>query len=617
MDLDPFEARLEFLNLLSKVNASQHSIHKVGNFAMRNKNLYEDLYSCILEEMDQYSHKARFSGYIDLVRKNLASIISKVTPSGPKGDVNVAATRKVLDTWRTRKIFSESVIEQVQTPLLSRGLATKAPTAEAGLTQDDIIRRMEEDRERHKRIREEIWIRPQDEDVDGEFSQHWDDVSDMDEKDYEELVAENAKHLPGFPWTEEFDRWRSQGSKGSASALTFGSNMPAGGVPKRRKLPPMTKLSAPERTQTAQNPVAARPTAPPIPNFTKFALPQQPAANKPTISATTITTTATVINTSVTKSTRPITVTSQSSAPPSAAPPPSTNTAPPLTLKSYVEATKSPIRRLSTASSSSSISSVPTTDPNSSLSSSPMSYLAAPSPPAAPAAPAAPTAPTAPTAPVPPRLPPPPRTETTAAASSAAPPAQQAQAQAPSLNTPRATVPTLTSLSNAGSTHVPPTGAANSSNHSINHAQQLGDGGRGGGKGYGGREPSPPTPTSTTATSTPATSTSTTPASSGGSRLSLQQYLQQQRLLRTSNSSAPPSSSSSSSTSTAATSTPALTAPTSPPPPPPLLSQPASPPLDSPDVSAAAAAAAGYFPVPASSGRRPSSHGRSHSSSFS
>ena len=53
MDMDPFEARLEFGALLSRLNASQHSIQKVGNFAMKNRDLYEDLYNCITEELEK------------------------------------------------------------------------------------------------------------------------------------------------------------------------------------------------------------------------------------------------------------------------------------------------------------------------------------------------------------------------------------------------------------------------------------------------------------------------------------------------------------------------------------------------------------------------------------
>ncbi|KAF9136455.1 hypothetical protein BGX30_011176 [Mortierella sp. GBA39] len=227
MEVDPFEARLEFLSLLGKLNASQHSIQKVGNFAMKNRKLHEDLYNCIIEELEQtkslntrmnifyvldsichQSHKAGFHGYIDLIQKNLPKIIECVTPSGPKGNVNVAGTKKILELWRVRKLFSDSALDKVEKPLLARELGANAPASfDTGFTKDDILKRMDEDRERHKRIREEIWIRPSEEDPGAEFLQYWDDVSDLDEVDYEDMEAENEKYLPGYPWDLEFDRF--------------------------------------------------------------------------------------------------------------------------------------------------------------------------------------------------------------------------------------------------------------------------------------------------------------------------------------------------------------------------------------------------------------------------
>jgi CTD kinase subunit gamma len=50
---DPFECRLTFLSLLNKLNASQQAIQKVANYAMRHRKLSEDLYSCIIEELEQ------------------------------------------------------------------------------------------------------------------------------------------------------------------------------------------------------------------------------------------------------------------------------------------------------------------------------------------------------------------------------------------------------------------------------------------------------------------------------------------------------------------------------------------------------------------------------------
>ncbi|KAF9121337.1 hypothetical protein BGW39_010597 [Mortierella sp. 14UC] len=162
----------------------------------------------VLDSICHQSHKAGFSGYIDLIQKNLPRIIECVTPSGPKGNVNVAGTKKILELWRVRKLFSESALDKVEKPLLSRELGANAPASfDTGFTKDDILKRMDEDRERHKRIREEIWIRPSDEDPGAEFLQYWDEVSDLDEVDYEDMEAENEKYLPEYPWDLEFDRF--------------------------------------------------------------------------------------------------------------------------------------------------------------------------------------------------------------------------------------------------------------------------------------------------------------------------------------------------------------------------------------------------------------------------
>ncbi|GJJ75598.1 CTD kinase subunit gamma [Entomortierella parvispora] len=227
MDVDPFEARMEFLGLLGKLNASQHSILKVGNFAMRNRNLYEDLYSCITEELEktpsinarmnilyvldsicQQSLKAHFAGYTDLLQRGLSKVIDLVAPAGAKGNVNVAGTKKILEMWKTRKIFPANVLDKVMQSLSSRDLgASVLVTSDTGFSKDDILRRMDEDRERHKRIREEIWIRPPEEAPEDEFLESWNDTSDIEDVDYEDMECENEKYLAGYPWPLEFDRF--------------------------------------------------------------------------------------------------------------------------------------------------------------------------------------------------------------------------------------------------------------------------------------------------------------------------------------------------------------------------------------------------------------------------
>ncbi|KAF9435016.1 hypothetical protein BGZ76_007029 [Entomortierella beljakovae] len=278
MEMDPFEARLEFLSLLGKLNASQYSIQKVGNFAMRNRNLHEDLYSCIVEELEQapsinakmnifyvldsicqQSHKAGFSGYIDLIQRNLPKIIDTVTPSGPKGNVNVAGTKKVLEIWRIKKLFQENVIDNVEIPLLSRNLGVSGTAnTDAAFSKDDILKRMDEDRERHKRIREEIWIRPNDEDAHAEFLQNWEETSDLEDNDYEDIEAENEKYIPNYPWNLEFDRFLpSPGilKSKSSSETVADASIDTSAATKR--------LTSPEGTVTVSSTSARSTAAPP------------------------------------------------------------------------------------------------------------------------------------------------------------------------------------------------------------------------------------------------------------------------------------------------------------------------------------------------------------------
>lgn len=72
---DPFECRLMFSALLTKLNASQQAIQKVANYAMRHKNLSEDLYSCIIEVLEQVRNFSFFFFFKDCWGKGLFFIV--------------------------------------------------------------------------------------------------------------------------------------------------------------------------------------------------------------------------------------------------------------------------------------------------------------------------------------------------------------------------------------------------------------------------------------------------------------------------------------------------------------------------------------------------------------
>ncbi|RUS15185.1 CTD kinase subunit gamma CTK3-domain-containing protein [Endogone sp. FLAS-F59071] len=218
-EVDPFECRLNFISLLNKLNASQQSIYKVASYAMRYRRQSEDLYSCILEELEKAtinarlnilyvldslciaSQKSHFAGYVDLVRRDLQKVIIAVVPNDAKGSVNLASTKKVLANWKQKGIFPTSDIEQAERPLTTREIKSQESSND-GFSKNDILKRMDEDRERHKRLREDVWIRPADETGDAEFEQAWSSTADLDDYDYEVMMLENFKYRPRYPWAE-------------------------------------------------------------------------------------------------------------------------------------------------------------------------------------------------------------------------------------------------------------------------------------------------------------------------------------------------------------------------------------------------------------------------------
>ncbi|CAO3651111.1 unnamed protein product [Mucor hiemalis] len=219
-DSDPFQCRLDFLALLTKLNASQHAIQKVANYAMRHRRLSEDLYSCLIEQLEQASYnarlniiyvldaifsasqKSRYTAYNDLTRPDLPRIIHAVVAGGPKGVLNIPNTQKIIRNWKRKEYFDVKDLEEAEKPLLEQeSSADPTQTNTDSFSREDVLRRMEEDRERHKRLKEEIWIRPPEESSDTEFEEFWDGTDALDpEIDYEVMMVQNMLRLPHYSW---------------------------------------------------------------------------------------------------------------------------------------------------------------------------------------------------------------------------------------------------------------------------------------------------------------------------------------------------------------------------------------------------------------------------------
>ncbi|KAI8068517.1 CTD kinase subunit gamma CTK3-domain-containing protein [Gongronella butleri] len=210
---DPFECRLQFIALLKKLNASQTSIQKATRYALKYRQLSEDLYSCFLEELDtasintrlnilyvldsilSASRKAQYHEYVKLTQPDVSRIIRAVAPDTAKGIVNVASTRKLLQGWT--EYFDHDTIAAAEQVLDARTHTSSGDTQQddtPGFSRTDILHRMEQDRERHKLLREGRWQRPVDESNDDAFEHLWANTDALD-KDADRPLMEQQNRL--------------------------------------------------------------------------------------------------------------------------------------------------------------------------------------------------------------------------------------------------------------------------------------------------------------------------------------------------------------------------------------------------------------------------------------
>ena len=155
--------------------------------------------------------------WVTNIQRDIIRIIDAVAPLDGAG-ANVKVVRRVLQSLHQKAILSETIMEELDECLKEReedtaldpppapaaaGAAptskpTTAPTptptsaAPAGgtlaaprLDKRQIEQRIEEDRERHKRLKEGIWGVGADED---EFQKMWDEISSIGDDDH--LAAE-------------------------------------------------------------------------------------------------------------------------------------------------------------------------------------------------------------------------------------------------------------------------------------------------------------------------------------------------------------------------------------------------------------------------------------------
>ncbi|KAJ3065054.1 hypothetical protein HDU98_011544 [Podochytrium sp. JEL0797] len=177
--MDGFEVRGQFKEVLASVSQSQQAVGRVASFAMR-KGLRRHtlvMYRCIrdrlaatatlnrlpllyiLDNICQASRKRNDpSDWLDLVAKDLAEIVQEIVPE--KEPVNAPMVKKCIKVWRAKSIFHSEILDPVERRISDLLTKPTITPGERAFTSKEIMRRIEEDRDRHKRAREEGWYRP-------------------------------------------------------------------------------------------------------------------------------------------------------------------------------------------------------------------------------------------------------------------------------------------------------------------------------------------------------------------------------------------------------------------------------------------------------------------------
>ncbi|KAI0045528.1 hypothetical protein FA95DRAFT_1596784 [Auriscalpium vulgare] len=266
--MDPFEVRMQFLTLLRRLNASQQSIQKVVSYALKfYAQCGEDLWDCVVEECQKGSINNRInilyfldslceasllakshpialgpgvspntSFYVDYVVRDLSTVVEAVVPEGRQGLPNLMSAKQILEDWRSKRVVDPQKVDDVLTTLETRHpsrhspplslpspLASRPTNLPESLPRHEIFKRIEEDRERHKRLRERRWVQPvshaphgytlpplasflpftgdrdgaEELTIDIEFENEWETTSDWNEDDDDAVGEENDLCYPG------------------------------------------------------------------------------------------------------------------------------------------------------------------------------------------------------------------------------------------------------------------------------------------------------------------------------------------------------------------------------------------------------------------------------------
>lgn len=195
-----------------------------------------------IEHLCDLAVREHHKAYVRMMERDIFRVVDAVAPEDGSGAANVKVVRKVLTALRDKSFISAQTVSELEGYLKERDVHPDAislsPAMDGDIDMTDAYtlnkvqsktngsqqkfdkrqaeQRIEEDRERHKRLRETIWAVPnavsgagrtfqEAAELDPEFDKLMDETSELGEDDYD-LYAEEAEERKNaaHSWKEEY-----------------------------------------------------------------------------------------------------------------------------------------------------------------------------------------------------------------------------------------------------------------------------------------------------------------------------------------------------------------------------------------------------------------------------
>lgn len=216
--MDPFDIRIQFMKYLERLNGGYSTSTTAASYMLKYPEMQEDLYNCFVESFDKLPMNSRLNTLYLIhticdnlkstrpkvinpgeeikhheiktkFERDLSKLVSKTVPPSYSGFINLEPAKNALDELIKQHYLDGQVILKVKNELENYNFK---PNNEHKLdiTTDELLKRMDEDRERAKRQKEDIWAINHDKEF-AEFDKRWNSQGALTKLDYELMREDN------------------------------------------------------------------------------------------------------------------------------------------------------------------------------------------------------------------------------------------------------------------------------------------------------------------------------------------------------------------------------------------------------------------------------------------